>query len=226
MNDQTKTTGKLAPITVLPDVAKLPVHPHAELYPEADASEFTGLVESIRREGILVPLTLFDDGGIHLLEGRHRRKAGLKAGHRWRLEDFKMFAGTSAEAELYVLSINSLRRHLTDRQKDDLVRLLLIKHPAMSSRKLAALCGVSHTTILKLRKPEELQHDFKTLSEWPEGLMLWGLLAVRERTIIAPLVMFDWEELIQHHATFGSCTDCSRRRRWCNSRWHIEPSFW
>jgi hypothetical protein len=39
MNDQTKTTGKLAPITALPDVAKLPVHLLADLYPEADPSE-------------------------------------------------------------------------------------------------------------------------------------------------------------------------------------------
>jgi hypothetical protein len=155
MNDQTKPTGKLMPITVLPDVAKLPVNPIAELYPPADPSEFAGLVESIRRDGILVPLTLFDDGGVTLLEGRHRRSAGLKAGHRWRLEDFKMFVGTPAEAELYVLSINSLRRHLTDKQKDDLIMKLLVKHPQMSSRRLASLCGVSHTTILKLRKPTE-----------------------------------------------------------------------
>jgi hypothetical protein len=71
MNDQPKPTpsGKLVPITVLPDVAKLPVHELAKLFPEADPSEFAGLVASIRRDGILQPLTLFDDGGLTLLGG-------------------------------------------------------------------------------------------------------------------------------------------------------------
>jgi hypothetical protein len=165
MNDQAKiaSSSKLAPITVLPDVAKLPVHKLAELFPEADASEFAGLVASIRRDGILQPITLFDDGGVTLLEGRHRRKAALQAGHQWRLEDFKMFMGTLAEAELYVVSINSLRRHLSKEQKEKLVLELLKRHPNMSSRKLAVLCGVSHTTILKLRKPTEDDSKLKAL---------------------------------------------------------------
>ena len=165
MNDQSKPTpsGKLIPITVLPDVANLPVHKLAELFPEADPSEFAGLVASIRRDGILQPITLFDDGGVTLLEGRHRRKAALQAGHRWHLEDFKMFIGTVEEAELYVVAINSLRRHLSKEQKEKLVLELLKRHPNTSSRKLAVLCGVSHTTILKLRKPTEDDSKLKTL---------------------------------------------------------------
>jgi hypothetical protein len=66
-----------------------------------------------------------------------------------------MFIGTLAEAELYVVAINSLRRHLSKEQKEKLVLELLKRHPNTSSRKLAVLCGVSHTTILKLRKPAE-----------------------------------------------------------------------
>jgi hypothetical protein len=159
MNDP----GKLVPITVLPDVAKLPVHELAKLYPEADPSELAGLVESIRRDGILQPCTLFDDGGVKLLEGRHRVKAGLKGGHRWRLEDFKMFIGTLGEAELYVVAINSLRRHLSKDDKEKVVLKLLERHPNMSSRKLAVLCGVSHTTILKLRKPQDDDSKLKAL---------------------------------------------------------------
>ena len=165
MNDQPKPTpsGKLIPITVLPDVANLPVHKLAELFPEADASEFAGLVASIRRDGILQPITLFDDGGVTLLEGRHRRKAALQAGHRWHLEDFKMFIGTVEEAELYVVSINCLRRHHSKEQKEKLVLEFLKRHPNTSSRKLAVLCGVSHTTILKLRKPTEDDSKLKAL---------------------------------------------------------------
>jgi hypothetical protein len=166
MNDHAKPTpsGKLIPITALPDdVANLPVHKLAELFPEADASEFAGLVASIRRDGILHPITLFDDGRVTLLEGRHRRKAALQCGHQWRLEDFRMFIGTLAEAELYVVAINSLRRHLSKEQKEKLVLELLKRHPNTSSRKLAVLCGVSHTTILKLRKPAEDDSKLKTL---------------------------------------------------------------
>jgi ParB-like chromosome segregation protein Spo0J len=159
MSDQ----NKLVPVTVVPDMEKIPIHEFANLYPEADASEFKGLVESIGKEGILLPVTLIDDGGVKLLDGRHRRSAALKAGHKWKIEDFKMFVGTLADAELYVVSINSLRRHLSKDDKEEMVKKLLVRHPNTSSRKLATICGVSHTTILKLRKPPEDDGKLKAL---------------------------------------------------------------
>jgi hypothetical protein len=172
MNDQTKPapSGKLVPITALPDIAKLPVHPLAEEFPEADPSEFAGLVESIRRNGILVPLTLYEDvidgedvKRLTLLEGRHRRKAGLEAKRDWRVEDFQMFIGTRDEAEIYVYSVNSLRRHQTKEQKEQQVLRLLAKHPMWPSRKLATMVGVSHSTIVRLRKPKEDDGKLKAL---------------------------------------------------------------
>jgi ParB/Sulfiredoxin domain len=193
MNDQTKpiASSKLVPITALPDVAKLPVHTLAELFPEADPSEFAGLVASIRRDGILQPITLFDDGGLTLLEGRHRRKAALQAGHQWRLEDFKMFVGSVAEAELYVVSINSLRRHLSKEQKEKLVLELLKRHPNTSSRKLAVLCGVSHTTILKLRKPTEDDSKLRAL------LRAWENAAIADQERFVQTHSVDLAEMLR-----------------------------
>jgi ParB-like chromosome segregation protein Spo0J len=150
----------LVVLTILPDVAKLPVHPLADEYPMADPSEYAGLKESIRQRGILQPVTLFDDGGLKILDGRNRIKAALEVGHKWRLEDFRVFVGSLAEAEVYVYSVNSLRRHLSKEQKEQQVLKLLVKHPQMSSRKLAVMVGVSHSTILRLRKP----HDDRSLA--------------------------------------------------------------
>jgi hypothetical protein len=182
---------KLVPITVLPDVARLPVHPLAEDYPEADPSEFAGLVDSIRTQGILQPLTLFDDGGVKLLEGRHRRSAGLKVGHRWRLEDFRMFCGNVGEAEVYVYSVNSLRRHLSKEQKEKMVLKLLAKHPQMPSRRLASLCGVSHSTILRLRKPVVDDADFKAL------VRAWEKASVPDQEKFADMFKIDLREMMR-----------------------------
>jgi hypothetical protein len=52
-------------------------------------------------------------GNANLLDGRNRREARLKIGYKWRMEDFKMFTGSLSEAEVYVYSVNSLRRHLS-----------------------------------------------------------------------------------------------------------------
>jgi ParB-like nuclease domain len=191
MDDVTKPIGKLVPVAALPDVAKLPVHPFADDYPSADPSEFAGLAESIRHQGILQPLTLFDDGGVKLLDGRHRRAAGLEVKHRWRLEDFKMFTGSAAEAEEYVYSVNSLRRHLSKEQKEKTVLKLLARHPQMPSRRLASLCGVSHTTILRLRKPVEDDANFKAL------IRAWEKANVVDQEKFAQMFKIDLREMVK-----------------------------
>jgi ParB-like nuclease family protein len=166
------------------------VHPLAEDFPEADPSELAGLVESIRHEGILIPITLFDDGGVKLLEGRHRIKAGLKTNHKWKLDDFKMFVGSAAEAEAYVYSVNSLRRHLSKDQKEKQVMKLLQRHPNMPSRKLATMVGVSHTTIIRLRKPQKDDSKLQAL------LRAWENASVVDQEKFAETYRVDLREFL------------------------------
>jgi hypothetical protein len=125
------------------------------------------------------------------LDGRHRRAAGLEVKHRWRLEDFKMFTGTVAEAEEYVYSVNSLRRHLSKEQKEKMVLKLLAKHPLMPSRKLASLCGVSHSTILRLRKPVEDDANFKAL------IRAWEKASVLDHEKFAQTFKIDLREMLR-----------------------------
>jgi hypothetical protein len=156
----------------------------------ADASEYAGLRESIRQRGILQPVTLFDDGGLKILDGRNRIKAGLEVGYRWKLEDFRVFVGSVAEAEVYVYSVNSLRRHLSKEQKEQQVLKLLAKHPQMPSRKLAVMVGVSHSTILRLRKPHDDDSKLKTL------MRAWENASVVDQEKFAETFRVDLREML------------------------------
>ena len=55
--------------------------------------------------------------------------------------------------------MNGHRRHLSPEQKEERVRRLIKKHPGLSSRKLALICGVSHTTVAKIRNSEKAEED-------------------------------------------------------------------
>ena len=147
--------AKLVPLTSLPDVSKLKAHPLADEYPVADQHEFAGLKASIKANGIRDRITLIEvNGALYILDGRNRFRAGLDCGHLWKLENFQLFQGTLNQADAFVHDANDLRRHLSKEQKEKMVEGLLKKYPEMSSRKLAMMAGVSHTTIANLRKPQ------------------------------------------------------------------------
>ena len=68
-------------------------------------------MESIRRDGLIHPITLHADGRI--LDGKERYRACLEAGIRPRFETCSKDDGPYA----YVWSMNALRMHLTDGQR-------------------------------------------------------------------------------------------------------------
>jgi hypothetical protein len=70
---------------------------------------------------------------------------------------------TYDDAEEYVYRINSNRRNLSPEQKKKQALKLIEKHPGWPTRKLAALAGVSHTTIAELRKPKEEDKTYLAL---------------------------------------------------------------
>jgi ParB-like chromosome segregation protein Spo0J len=140
------------------DYNNLEAHPLANEYPMADDHEFAGLKESIRRAGIRVPIKLYrglpngQQGPLAIIDGRNRYKAAKEAGHKLKSADFEEFVGSYAEAEVYVDDTNR-RRHMTPEQKQERAKKLIEKHPNYSTRRLAEMVGVSHTTIANLRKP-------------------------------------------------------------------------
>jgi hypothetical protein len=144
------------------DYAHLQSHPLANEYPMADEHELAGLKESIKNNGIYTnnKITLYEG---KILDGRNRHKAGQEVGHKFSADDFFEFIGTPEKAEEYVYTSNSARRNLTAEQKKAQALKLCEKHPGWSTRKLAELAGVSHTTIAELRKPKEDDKTFTSL---------------------------------------------------------------
>jgi hypothetical protein len=156
MNDQTKIQAmseKFAALSALPNVNELRPHSIADDDPPMNAAEFDALKFSMKASGIREPITLFNDQGQEwILDGRNRIAAGIAIKHRWLLRDFRLFTGTLAEARQLAAELNDIRRHLSAEQRKEKAAKLIVAHPTLSSRALAAMCGVSHTTIVRMRE--------------------------------------------------------------------------
>ena len=97
-------------------IPELALHQLCELIPPCTAEEFQELKEDIRKNGLQVPIKLFEN---KILDGRSRYQACLdleKVGH---LVEFKPepFTGTLKESLAYVISMNVKRRHLSASQR-------------------------------------------------------------------------------------------------------------
>jgi len=97
-------------------IPELTLHRLCELIPPCTEEEFKELKEDIRKNGLQVPIKLFEN---KILDGRSRYQACLeleKVGH---LVEFKPepFTGTNKEALAYVISMNVKRRHLSASQR-------------------------------------------------------------------------------------------------------------
>ena len=163
------------------DVPKLPAtptstyddliaHELANVFDMIAGVEAKGLEASIAKSGIQVPIVLYEG---RILDGRNRYRAAKAVGYKFKPADFETFNGTYAEAEAYVISTNVNRRHLTNAQKQDLIRKMIEK-PGASNRRIAALCGLpSHATVAKVRdamvnSPEVVK--YRKFKETWEGL--------------------------------------------------------
>jgi hypothetical protein len=164
------------------DVVKLPAAPSltydnliphelANVFDMITGAEAKGLEASIAKSGIQVPIKLYEG---RILDGRNRYRAAKAAGYRFKPTDFELFEGTYADAEAYVISTNVNRRHLTNAQKQDLIRKMIDKNPDASNRRIAQLCGLpSHATVGKVRDAMVNSPDiirFRKFKDTWEGL--------------------------------------------------------
>jgi hypothetical protein len=119
-----------------------PAHELANVFDMIKGAELEELKADIKQNGILQPITLYDDGsGLKILDGRNRYAAARAVGHAFTPANFKEFKGTLKEAEAYANSVNVKRRHLTNAQKQAYVRNLIAKYPNDSNRQIARVCG-------------------------------------------------------------------------------------
>jgi hypothetical protein len=92
---------------VLKEVRKFQVHPLALMIPPMTERERESLRESIARDGVHVPIVIYQE---KILDGRHRVYFAVMLKKPIRIEEFK---GTEEEAKRLVATLNLNRRHLT-----------------------------------------------------------------------------------------------------------------
>jgi ParB-like chromosome segregation protein Spo0J len=148
--------------SVDPDYSTLSDHPYANLMPMMSEEERARqLAADIRRNGLQVRIDLFEG---MILEGRNRYRALKSLGITPAEEHFKLFTGTKAEAEAYVISTNLHRRQLNNKQKQEFAQAMIAKYPSESDRAIARLTSLSKNTIAAAREamnnsPEKRKAD-------------------------------------------------------------------
>jgi hypothetical protein len=163
----------------------LPIHPAADLFPLMSPDELKVLGEDIKKNGLLTPIVVWSpiEGSEeqYLLDGRNRIAAmeaaggrialkGQAAAHVWRGYGPAYFLyGTAAcgapgfDPYEYVLSANIHRRHLTAKQKRELIAKVLKARPTSSDRQIAKITKASPTTVGTVRAEMEAEGDVSKL---------------------------------------------------------------
>jgi ParB-like chromosome segregation protein Spo0J len=135
--------------------APLEFHPLADIIPLMEGEEFEALVEDIRAHGLLEPITLYEG---MILDGRNRHRACLAAGIEttpWNFEAVYRDKHSEADARAYVISHNLHRRHLTAKQRRDLLVKLVAAQPQKSDRVIAREAKVDHKQVSRARQKAE-----------------------------------------------------------------------
>jgi hypothetical protein len=152
------------------DFLNFVAHPLANMFPMIEGGAFEELKRDISAQGILEPIRLYQG---MILDGRNRYAAAKACGHEFSVDDFVQWEGTPQEAEAWVISTNLHRRHLSAKQKQEMVRDRIRKTPEASNRQIAKLLGVSHTMVADERErtlnPPELRRFAEFKRTW-EGL--------------------------------------------------------
>jgi hypothetical protein len=157
------------------DYSGLIAHELANVMPMIEGKPFEDLKTDIAKQGILTKIVLFQD---RILDGRNRYKAAKEIGYVFGEKDFEPFNGTYADAEAYVISTNMHRRQMTNAQKNEVIRTMILKYPNESTRQIAKRCGLtSHSSVAYVKekmsqptKDEVRYRDFcKTFDTMPDA---------------------------------------------------------
>jgi hypothetical protein len=86
--------------------ANICIHPLAAIFPQMEGAEFDTLVDDIKANGLIHPITMFED---MVLDGRNRLRAWEQAGVA---PKYEAYAGGDPTG--FVVSQNVARRHLNE----------------------------------------------------------------------------------------------------------------
>ena len=116
------------------------------------------LAADIKENGQQFPVTFWKKTG-ELLDGRNRRAACEIVGLQPRVD---FYVGNDPIG--FIVSANIHRRHLTPRQKRELIEKLIVADPKKSDRQIAAQTKSSHTTVATRRAKVEARGDVAKLA--------------------------------------------------------------
>ena len=126
-------------------------HSLAEIFPLIEGRDFDALVEDIREHGLREPIVVFED---QILDGRNRYRACLAAGIEPYFESLP-----AVDPVRYVISANIHRRHLTAKQKRELIAKLIKARPDLSNNAIAKQAKVDDKTVAKIRRGMEARSE-------------------------------------------------------------------
>lgn len=123
-----------------------------QLLPALTPDEYAALCDSIRAEGIRVPIQVDEHGAI--LDGHHRSRIAAELG----IECPRVVVSnldTEQAKRTVALSLNLSRRHLNREQTRQVIAASLAADPDLSDREHARRCGCSPTTVGTVRRESE-----------------------------------------------------------------------
>jgi len=141
-------------------IERLKVHPLAEsLIPPLTDEEYTALVLSISRHGIIKPLDVVEQGeGYLVIDGCHRLRAAKELGLKRVPVNVMVFTSDEEIAE-YILTLQSARRNLTPAQKAA-IAVEWMERTGMDIREAAGRFGVAKKRILEIMAIKKKEPEF------------------------------------------------------------------
>jgi hypothetical protein len=134
-------------------------HPLANIVPLLTGEKFQGLVENVRANGLREEIVVHDD---LILDGRNRYRACIEAGVELRFRTFGDRASDGDDPRAFVISLNIMRRHLSESQRAMIAARLANLDEGRPSKttaiagasqgEAAELCNVSVDSIGRAKK--------------------------------------------------------------------------
>ena len=118
---------------------RMDFHALANLVPFVTGEKFEGLVENVRANGLREEIVLYED---KILDGRNRYRACIEAGIELRFRTFGDRASDGDDPRAFVISLNIMRRHLSESQRAMIAARLANLDEGRPS-KTTAIAGVS-----------------------------------------------------------------------------------
>lgn len=150
-----------------------------QLLPPLSDEEYEALKESIRQEGIHIPVEVDEDGNI--LDGHHRARIALELGIEY---PTNVRVGlTEVQKRSLSRTLNTQRRHLSQAQKRMVIADELRENPSDSNNAIAKRLGVSDSTVGIVRSTL----GDEVASEWRVGADGKKYPATHQTTNVRPL---------------------------------------